>query len=123
MMRPLGSATDTGAMPPPSRNHRSPVFADTPWLDIPPSVEGQADLLARLVSIKPAALEAAMQGLQPLAPPSRAAAAIRGPALEGGAAVVDPRRFLQQVLNDETMALALRIEAAKALLHGPRQDD
>ena len=29
---------------------------------------------------------------------------------------VDPRRFLQQVLNDETVALALRIDAAKALL-------
>jgi len=29
---------------------------------------------------------------------------------------VDPRRFLQHVLNDETVTLALRIEAAKALL-------
>lgn len=85
----------------------APVFADTPWLDIPPGVEGQADLLARLQSIQPAALAAAMQQLQPSsgeAAPSR------------GAADVDPRRFLQQVLNDETVALALRIEAAKALL-------
>jgi hypothetical protein len=32
---------------------------------------------------------------------------------------VDPRRFLQQVLNDEAVALPLRIEAAKALLQRP----
>jgi hypothetical protein len=28
----------------------------------------------------------------------------------------DPRRFLMRVMNDETAPLALRIEAAKALL-------
>ena len=28
----------------------------------------------------------------------------------------DPRRFLLRVMNDESVALALRIEAAKALL-------
>jgi len=88
----------------------APVFVDTPWLDIQPGAEGQADLLARLESIKPTAFDAAMQQLQPAAPetpPLRAA---------GETADVDPRRFLQRVLNDETVALALRIEAAKALL-------
>jgi hypothetical protein len=85
----------------------APVFADTPWLDIPPSADGQADLLARLHSIKPAAFDAAMQALQPLTPAA--------PAHEG-ATDIDPRRFLQRVLNDETVDLALRIEAAKALL-------
>ncbi len=85
----------------------APVFVDTPWLDIPPGTDGQADLLARLESIKPGAFDAALHALRP----------------EGGAAPVtaagpdlDPRRFLQDVLNDETVALALRIEAAKALL-------
>jgi hypothetical protein len=87
----------------------APVFADTPWLDIPPGVDGQADLLARLESIKPAALEAAMQRLQP------AVADTAAPA--DAAQDIDPRRFLQRVLNDETVALTLRIEAAKALLN------
>lgn len=106
----------------------APVFADTPWLDIQPGDEGQADLLTRLESIKPAALDAAMQSLAPVAPdsassgtslPSRGAdLQRREPASDGS--VVDPRRFLQQVLNDETVPLALRIEAAKALLQdGP----
>lgn len=99
----------------------APVFADTPWLDIPPGIEGQADLLARLKPIKPAALDEAMQRLQPAdtpvpqtpqAPPST-------PAGHGQPGDVDPRLFLQQVLNDGTVALALRIEAAKALLQRP----
>jgi hypothetical protein len=88
----------------------APVFADTPWLDIEPGAEGQADLLARLQSIKPAAFDAAMLRLQPAALPEASPPEAPSPD-------VDPRRFLQQVLNDETAALALRIEAAKALLH------
>lgn len=83
----------------------APVFADTPWLDIPPGADGQADLLARLESIKPAAFEAALQALAPAATPSHKAGAD-----------IDPRQFLQRVLNDEAIDLALRIEAAKALL-------
>lgn len=86
----------------------APVFADTPWLDIQPGVEGQADLLARLQSIKPAAFDAVLLGLGPAVPVAQASTS--------DAADVDARRFLQQVLNDETVALALRIEAAKALL-------
>jgi len=87
----------------------APVFADTPWLDIEPGADGQAELLARLDSIEPAGFEAALRQLQPRqpeAPPPSAAVA-------GG---LDPRRFLQQVLDDATVPLALRIEAAKALL-------
>lgn len=101
----------------------APVFAETPWLDIPPGPDGQADLLARLESIKPAAFEAAMVRLAPVAPATPAASAPAAPpsntgvhTLAAGAPHVDPKRFLQQVLNDETVALALRIDAAKALL-------
>ncbi|MEO6277989.1 hypothetical protein [Roseateles sp.] len=90
----------------------APVFADTPWLDIPPSVEGQADLLTKLRPIKPAALDEAMRLLQPLDAPSSTARPHPGNTPD-----IDPRRFLQQVLNDETVELALRIDAAKALLH------
>jgi hypothetical protein len=86
----------------------APVFADTPWLDIEPSAEGQADLLARLESIKPGAFDAALLTLQPAAPTLAASSA--------ASSDLDPRRFLQQVLNDESAPLALRVEAAKALL-------
>ena len=98
----------------------APVFADTPWLDIPPGIEGQADLLARLKPIKPAELDEAMQRLQlPEAPDALQTPVRQAPpssAHRGVKPDVDPRHFLQQVLNDETVALALRIEAAKALL-------
>lgn len=86
----------------------APVFADTPWLDIEPGRDGQADLLARLAPTTPAALDAALQLLQP-ATPAVAAAPAAG-------ADLDPRAFLQRVLNDEAAPLALRVEAAKALL-------
>ncbi|WP_343624528.1 hypothetical protein [Roseateles puraquae] len=90
----------------------APVFVETPWLDIEPGAEGQADLLARLSPITPAAFDAALQALRPTAeaspPPQPAAAAMAGH--------VEPRQFLQQVLDDEAAPLALRVEAAKALL-------
>ena len=90
----------------------APVFADTPWLDIPPGADGQADLLARLVPIAPAAFEAAMQALHPAAPAAP-------PTSSTGSPDVDPRQFLQRVLNDASAPLALRVEAAKALLPKP----
>ena len=107
------------------------VFVDTPWLDVEPSAEGQADLLSRLQSIKPAAFEAALRTLSQ--PPAGEAAAAQAqapspkpkpkPSTSGRpaesadrAADLDPQRFLQQVLNDDAVELALRVEAAKALL-------
>lgn len=88
----------------------APVFADTPWLDIEPGADGQADLLSRLSPTTPAAFQAALQALQPALP---AAAATPSPA---SGPDLDPRAFLQQVLNDASAPLALRVEAAKALL-------
>jgi hypothetical protein len=90
----------------------APVFADTPWIDIEPGGEGQADLLSRLQSIKPPEFEAAMLQLKPSATPAAAVSTAQAAA---------PKRFLLQVMNDETVPLALRIEAAKALL--PYADD
>ncbi|RTL42155.1 MAG: hypothetical protein EKK53_12030 [Burkholderiales bacterium] len=87
----------------------APVFADTPWLDIEPGADGQADLLARLSPIAPAAFDAALRALQPAAAPAAAPPA-------SGPASLDPRAFLQRVLDDESAPLALRVEAAKALL-------
>ncbi|MFN7123301.1 MAG: hypothetical protein ACK4NM_14855, partial [Hydrogenophaga sp.] len=74
----------------------------------------QADLLSRLKSIKPAELEAALEHLQPDTPqsPTVGHSALACPAPQ------DPRGFLQAVMNDPAVPLALRIEAAKALLPG-----
>lgn len=47
----------------------APIFADEPWLDQAPSPEAQAHVLARLQSIKPNALAAALARLQPAAMP------------------------------------------------------
>ena len=95
----------------------APVFADTPWLDIPPSQEGQADLLSRLASIQRVEWLRALDALG--LSPTPAMAAPADPAAQTAAPLgphTDPRRFLTEVMNNETVPLALRIEAAKALL-------
>ncbi len=102
----------------------APVFADSPWLDIPPSMDGQADLLARLARIEPEAFDAALALLQPAVPGTPAAAPEAVAAATGSThatrsastAWLDPKRFLQDVMNDVAVPLALRIDAAKALL-------
>ncbi len=92
----------------------APVFADEPWLDTPPSPEGQADLLSRLASIPLADFQRALERLRPAVVPG---AALPAPGPAGTVGVcLDPKRFLLDVMNDGTVALALRIEAAKALL-------
>ncbi len=105
-----------------------PLFADTPWLDSAPSDEGQANLLRDLDSIKPTAWAAALQQLTPSTLRAGAEAPTTGAnTLDTGSreAVspggLDPRRFLLAVMNDHAVPLALRIEAAKALL--PYPDD
>jgi hypothetical protein len=85
----------------------APLFTDTPWLDLPPGDDGQATLLASQACVTPGQL-ATLQ-----------AASAPAPGIAAHAQLADPRRFLQQVMNDATAPLALRIEAAKALLaHG-----
>ena len=97
----------------------APVFADEPWLDTPPSSDGQSDLLSRLKSIPLAAFQRALERLRPTQVPG-AQLPPSGLAERAGAGL-DPKRFLLDVMNDETVALGLRIEAAKALL--PYVDD
>ncbi len=55
----------------------APIFNDTPWLDLPPNLEGQAELLARLVSISPDEWEVAQAqlGVTRAAPPTATPAA------------------------------------------------
>ena len=97
------------------------VFAETPWLDIAPSDEGQATILRALEPIRQVAFEAALNKLgaaeddtqrEPIAT-NRAAS---GAAQSSKPGDTDPVRFLTSVMNDKTAPLALRIEAAKALL-------
>ncbi len=93
----------------------APMFADTPWLDIEPSQDGQADLLSGLQCIKGADFRKALEGLGP----ATAATADAGSVETGSAskyAGSDPKRFLLDVMNDDAVALELRVEAAKALL-------
>jgi len=87
------------------------VFAETPWLDVEPGEEGQAALLRGLQTMKPTSFEAALKRLAADTVRSDAAATV-----SAGTNVADPKRFLVHVMNDETAPLALRIEAAKALL-------
>lgn len=88
----------------------APVFAQTPWLDIPPNLEGQADLLSGLSSISPVDWS---QALARLGPPAVVGAEASP---EAAGVNTDPRAFLLSVMNNETVALGLRVDAAKALL-------
>ena len=94
------------------------VFGEDPWLDTAPGLDQQADLLSRQKSISADTWKHALQCLHPAqpitaAPPTRPASA--GP--------LEPKTFLHAVMNDTAAPLALRVEAAKALLSadaGPR---
>jgi hypothetical protein len=104
------------------------MFADEPWLDLPPSPDAQASLLSRIESIKPADFQ---QALRRLGPSAASAARDAGSASAGRTVSaaptrsaeqdlsndgLDPKRFLFGVMNDPATELHLRIEAAKALL-------
>lgn len=104
------------------------IFEDTPWLDLPPGGEGQAALLARCRSVPPGPWQAACVALAVRGPvvapaPAVALAPASLPALtsDGGhdaprQGAAQAREFLLRVLQDEGAPLALRVEAAKALM-------
>jgi hypothetical protein len=102
----------------------APIFAETPWLDLPPGDEGQSRVLAGLQSIKPALFDAALAQLQAWAATPAADAQANATATGAMARHADAphaghpeaQRFLLTVMNDGAAPLALRIEAAKALL-------
>ena len=86
------------------------LFADEPWLDLPPGSDAQADLLSRLQCM-------AAEDLQRAVAARRAPATVAAARFDAGAASPqDPRAFLLAVMNDPAIELPLRIEAAKALL-------
>lgn len=84
------------------------MFADEPGLDMAPSDERQADLLAGIASIRREVFERALARLAPSGETASADVA--------GATFTDPKAFLLAVMNDPAAGLAHRIEAAKALL-------
>lgn len=104
----------------------APIFVDTPWLDIAPGEDGQADLLRGIRSIKQPEWEAALAQLGLLPPasattverpaPSNGEPDLKDPNALASTACQDARQFLLKVMNDDTVALALRIESATALL-------
>lgn len=99
---------------------------DDPSLDFQPGEDAQAELLSRLHCIQPDDWQAALRQLQvkvpdthlaaskPVAPVTAIESSQHPVALAGP--YQDPRQFLRDVMNDPAVALALRIDAAKALL-------
>ena len=94
------------------------IFADSPGLDVSPRVEAQAYVLAPLASIKASAFEAIFD--QAISDVERIVASN-----QPGTPVVPPspkiydsdaKRFLAEVMNDPSVDMHLRIEAAKAIL-------
>lgn len=104
----------------------APLFADEPWLDHPPGVDAQADLLSRLASTSPEGFMRAWERLRPPGHASVPAAASPGAVVAERNATqagprsadeaLDPGAFLLAVMRDPSVDLHLRIEAAKALL-------
>ena len=104
------------------------IFSEEPWLDLPPNPDAQAKVLARLECIKPAVFHAILEHFSPVVRPatapmssvaderdgSQANQEVKASASHGNS--LDPKGFLLGVMNDKTIELHLRIEAAKALL-------
>lgn len=90
------------------------VFGEDAWLDLPPGDDAQADLLSRLAPITPQAWAAALTRLSAWPVPAAVGAA---PAAAGPQdSAVTPVAFLRSVMNDPQAPLALRVDAARALL-------
>lgn len=87
------------------------VFGEDPWLDTAPGLDQQADLLSRQKCISADAWEHARRCLRP-AGHTTSLQQTEAP----GTAPMEPRAFLHAVMNDTAAPLALRIEAARALL-------
>ena len=90
------------------------LFDEGPWLDMSPGADAQADLLARLQSMRTEDVQRALLRLQsaPVSPV---------PTSNAAAHADEPRSFLLRVMNDAGVDMHLRIEAAKALLAAPER--
>lgn len=91
------------------------IFSEDPWLDINPADASQADVLAALKCARPDIFDAAFDRLVPAAEVEHASAAYPQ-VLSETAVHQDPEAFLLRVMNDPSVAMSMRIEAALALL-------
>lgn len=94
------------------------IFEAEPWLERQPSPDAQADLLSRT---EPASAQAFESALALLAgdgestsktPRAATVGSVAGPAQF----MVDPHAFLLSVMNDPSVDMRIRVDAAKALL-------
>jgi len=95
------------------------VFGDEPLLDLPPGEDAQAELLSRMKCIPPSSFAAAIGLLRAKAQtpvPSASAPTAIAQDMAMTERYGDPRQFLQDVMNDPSVPITSRIEAAKALL-------
>ncbi|NBW48658.1 MAG: hypothetical protein EBR49_00955 [Betaproteobacteria bacterium] len=103
------------------------IFDVEPWLDMPPNMDQQADILSKLQSIKPDQLSTVLAALDSkterevegvAAPSSNLGSSSVGMTCSESPEVVSlsPQEFLLQVMRNVQLPLQHRIEAAKALL-------
>jgi hypothetical protein len=85
------------------------VFGDDPSLDLPPGDDAQAEVLSRIQPIPAADWQRAIASAAPPVRQTHTSSTTTTPH-------DDPRRFLLSLMNDATVDMALRVEAAKALL-------
>jgi hypothetical protein len=85
------------------------VFGDDPSLDLPPGDDAQAEVLSRIQPIPAADWQRASASAAP------AVLLVTQPATTP-TGHDDPRRFLLTVMNDTSVDMAVRVEAAKSLL-------
>ncbi len=96
------------------------LFSDERWLETPPSIDAQADLLLRLKPLSGPDLQRIAQALNKAAtkatPTPHAPSELAPIGSSASTPTTDPRSFLLQVMNDPQVDIRWRIEAAKALL-------
>lgn len=95
------------------------MFADEGGLDFEPNPDRQADQLAAITPVEPVDFARALATLT-ATPPADQGLAERTTHATIGGGYSEPRDFLMAVMNDASVPLGLRIEAAKALLNPGR---
>ena len=104
------------------------LFSDEPWLDMCPSSDAQADVLSRMVSIKAADFQmvlgqlnaatktATSHGTLITSEKRDSNSGVEHTLVTSSKTSLDPKIFLLNVMDDKTIVLHLRIQAAQALL-------
>ena len=92
------------------------MFGAEPWLEMAPSLQKQAELLAGQERIKPDAFDRALALLQGAGIAASPATGASPEVLQATGRYDEPVGFLLAIMNDEAVETRLRIDAAKALL-------